>query len=60
LRLDAFLLDHEGSDLYGQTMCVEFIECLRDERRSESVDLLMEQIHSDIARAREVAGRPLD
>jgi riboflavin kinase/FMN adenylyltransferase len=60
LRLEAFLLDHDGSDLYGQTMRVEFIERLCDERRFESVDLLMEQVHKDIARAREVAGRPLD
>jgi riboflavin kinase/FMN adenylyltransferase len=59
LRLEAFLLDHDGSDLYGQTMRVEFIERLRDERRFESVDLLMEQVHKDIARAREIGARPL-
>jgi riboflavin kinase/FMN adenylyltransferase len=59
MRLEAFLLDHDGSDLYGQTMRVEFIERLRDEKRFESVDALMEQVHLDIARAREIGSRPI-
>ena len=59
MRLEAFLLDHDGSDLYGQTMRIEFIERLRDEKRFESVDALMEQVHRDIARARDIGTRPL-
>ena len=58
MRLEAFLLDHDGSDLYGQTMRVEFIERLRDEKRFESADALMEQVRHDIARTRELAARP--
>ena len=60
MRLEAFLLEHDGSDLYGQTMRVEFIERLRDERRFESVEALMAQVTKDIERAREIAARPLD
>jgi riboflavin kinase / FMN adenylyltransferase len=55
LRLEAFLLDHDGSDLYGQTMRIEFLERLRDERRFESPDALVAQITEDIARTREAA-----
>jgi riboflavin kinase/FMN adenylyltransferase len=60
LRIEAFLLDHDGSDLYGQTMRVEFIERLRDERRFESAEALMVQVTKDIERAREIAARPAD
>lgn len=56
VRLEAFLLDHDGSDLYGQTMRIDFIERLRDERRFASKEALMEQIAADVARTRELAG----
>ena len=55
LRLEAFLLDHEGGDLYGQTMRVDFIERLRDEKRFASADALMEQVTKDIALTRDLA-----
>ncbi len=55
LRLEAFLLDHEGGDFYGQTMRVDFIERLRDEKRFASVDALMEQVTKDIALTRDLA-----
>jgi riboflavin kinase/FMN adenylyltransferase len=58
LRLEAFLLDHDGSDIYGQTMRIDFIERLRDERRFESVDALMAQVHEDIDRTRQLAAKP--
>lgn len=56
IRLEAFLLDHDGSDLYGQTMRVDFVERLRDERRFESKEALLAQIAEDIARVRELTG----
>ena len=59
MRLEAFLLDHDGSDLYGQTMRIEFIERLRDEQRFESPDALMDQVTEDIARTRDIGTRPL-
>lgn len=58
MRLEAFLLDHDGTDLYGQTMRLEFLERLRDERRFESPDALVAQITDDIERTREAAARP--
>lgn len=58
MRLEAFLLDHDGSDLYGQTMRIDFIERLRDERRFPSPEALMEQVREDIARTRELAAAP--
>lgn len=55
LRVEAFLLEHDGSDLYGQTMRLDFVERLRDERKFESTDALMAQVGEDIARTRELA-----
>jgi riboflavin kinase/FMN adenylyltransferase len=60
LHVEAFLLEHDGSDLYGQAMRLEFLERLRDERRFESPDALVAQIKDDIARTREIAGRPME
>ena len=54
LRLEAFLLDWEGEELYGQSARIEFLERLRDERRFDSADALMEQVREDIARTREL------
>jgi riboflavin kinase/FMN adenylyltransferase len=55
LRVEAFLLDHDGGDLYGQTMRIDFIERLRDERRFESAEALVAQVAADVARTRELA-----
>ena len=55
VRLEAFLLDHDGGDLYGRTMRIDFIERLRDERRFESKEALLAQIAEDIARVKELA-----
>jgi len=52
LRLEAFLIDHDGSDLYGQPMRIEFLTRLRDERRFPSAEALIEQITDDVARTR--------
>jgi len=58
LRLEAFLLDHDGSDIYGQTMRIDFIERLRDEKRFASAEDLMAQVRQDIDRTRDLAARP--
>jgi riboflavin kinase / FMN adenylyltransferase len=55
LRLEAFLLDYEDGDLYGERARVEFIERLRDERRFESVEALLAQVDEDVRRTREAA-----
>ncbi len=52
-RVEAHLLDFRG-DLYGQTLRLEFVQRLREERSFPSVDALRAQIARDVQRAREV------
>ncbi len=52
-RVEAHLLDY-SSDLYGRQIQLDFIARLRDEMRFASVQALVEQIHTDIARGREI------
>lgn len=51
--IEAFLIDWSG-DLYGQKIRVEFLRRLRGERRFESVDALVEQMHADVGEARAI------
>lgn len=51
--LEAHLFDFDG-DLYGRQLEVEFLARLREERRFESLDALVEQMHRDEAEARAV------
>jgi riboflavin kinase / FMN adenylyltransferase len=51
--IEAYLLDFKG-DLYGRTLQLDFIERLRGERRFESAEALIEQMHRDVERAREI------
>jgi riboflavin kinase / FMN adenylyltransferase len=53
LLIEAYLLDREV-DLYGCVLRVEFLKRLRGERRFESVNELVEQMHRDVARTREL------
>jgi riboflavin kinase/FMN adenylyltransferase len=54
LTVEAYLLDFVG-DLYGKRLRLELLSRLREERRFASVEELVEQIHKDIARTREIA-----
>jgi riboflavin kinase/FMN adenylyltransferase len=47
LLVEAFLLDFDG-DLYGRELRLEFRERTRGERRFESVEALVEQMHDDV------------
>ena len=49
--LEAHLFDFDG-DLYGRWIRVELVERIREERRFESPEALVEQIRRDVARAR--------
>lgn len=51
--VEAHILDQE-LDLYGRELRVEFLERLRGERRFETVEALVEQMHRDVERARAV------
>jgi riboflavin kinase/FMN adenylyltransferase len=53
--VEAYLLDRDV-DLYGQTLKVDFLQRLRGERRFDSVDALVEQMHRDVERTRELCG----
>jgi riboflavin kinase/FMN adenylyltransferase len=51
--VEAYLLDFSG-DLYGQTLRIAFLERLRGEKRFDSVDDLVAQMHRDVERARQI------
>jgi riboflavin kinase / FMN adenylyltransferase len=51
--VEAYLLDWAG-DLYGQQLTIEFLARLRGERRFDSVDALIAQMHRDVEDARRV------
>ncbi len=52
LTVETHLLDYD-EDLYGQRLSLEFIERLRGEQRFPNPQALVQQIHTDIARARQ-------
>jgi riboflavin kinase/FMN adenylyltransferase len=51
--IEAYLIDFEG-DLYGQTLRIAFLDRLRGEKRFDSVDALVGQMHRDVEQAREI------
>ena len=51
--IEAYILDFEG-DLYGTALTLEFVERLRGERRFESAESLVEQMHRDVAETRAI------
>jgi riboflavin kinase/FMN adenylyltransferase len=52
--IEAYILDFDG-DLYGRELRLDFLQRLRGERRFESAEALIEQMHSDVASTREIA-----
>jgi riboflavin kinase / FMN adenylyltransferase len=54
LLVEAYLLDFDG-DIYGQELRLQFLERLRGEKRFDSVDALVEQMHRDVDEARRIA-----
>jgi riboflavin kinase/FMN adenylyltransferase len=54
LLVEAYLLDFDG-DLYDQELRLEFLERLRGEKRFDSVDALVEQMHRDVEATRRTA-----
>ncbi len=53
-KVEIHLLDFDG-DLYGQTLEVDFLECLRGVQTFDGVDALLAQMKKDIAQARTIA-----
>jgi riboflavin kinase/FMN adenylyltransferase len=52
--VEAYILDFDG-DLYGKGLRLDFLSRLRGERRFQSPGDLVEQMHRDVERTREVA-----
>ena len=52
--IEAYLLDFDG-DLYGSQLRLEFLARLRGERRFQNPESLIEQMHRDVQRTREIA-----
>jgi riboflavin kinase / FMN adenylyltransferase len=52
--IEAYILDFEG-DLYGSDLRLRFLERLRGERRFADPAALIEQMHRDVQRTREIA-----
>jgi len=55
--LEAHLLGHDGSDLYGERVRVEFVARIRPERRFPSLETLRSQIEADARSAAELLQR---
>jgi riboflavin kinase / FMN adenylyltransferase len=53
--IEAYILDFAG-DLYGSRMRLQFIARLRGERRFEDPQALIDQMHLDVQRTREITG----
>jgi len=51
--IEAYLLDFDG-ELYGKQLCLQFIQRLRGERRFDTPEALVEQMHRDVERTREL------
>ncbi|MBO3084403.1 bifunctional riboflavin kinase/FAD synthetase [Cellulomonas fengjieae] len=53
-RVEAYVLDRTDLDLYGQVVVLELVERLRPTLRFDSIDDLVERMHEDVERTREV------
>jgi riboflavin kinase / FMN adenylyltransferase len=53
LLVEAFLLDFD-EDIYGRELRLDFIQRLRGEKRFESVDSLVDQMHRDVEQTRAI------
>ena len=55
-RVEAYVLDRTGLDLYGRTVALEFAERLRPTLKFDGVAALVEQMDQDVAAARRLVG----
>jgi riboflavin kinase/FMN adenylyltransferase len=52
--IEAYILDFDG-DLYGSQLRLEFLERLRGERRFDTAEALIAQMHRDVEQTRRIA-----
>lgn len=55
-RVEAYCLDRDDLEMYGEWVRVEFVRLLRGQVRLDSLDALVEQMKTDVDQAREVLG----
>jgi riboflavin kinase/FMN adenylyltransferase len=55
LLVEAFLLDFDG-DIYGRELRLDFLERIRGEKRFDSAEALIEQMHRDVEQIAAIAG----
>ena len=53
-RVESYVLDRTDLELYGVEVEVSFVERIRGMEAFDSVEALLEQMHDDVARCREV------
>ena len=56
-RVEAYLLDFDA-DLYGERLALDFVARLREQRRYEGVEPLIDQIAKDVEDARAALNGP--
>ncbi|MCP9954520.1 bifunctional riboflavin kinase/FAD synthetase [Actinomadura madurae] len=52
--VEAYALDRDDLDLYGEHMAVDFTARIRDTLKFDSIEALIEEMHRDVAQAREI------
>ena len=57
-RVEAFVLDKTGIDLYGRRVKVEFAQQIRPTLKFDSVAELVAQMHADVAKVRALTAPP--
>ena len=53
-RVEAYVLDRDDLELYGETVAVEFVERLRPTLRFSDIDALIRQMKADVEQCRQV------
>lgn len=53
-RVEAYVLDRDDLELYGETVAVEFVERLRPTLRFSDIDALVRQMKADVEQCRHV------
>jgi riboflavin kinase/FMN adenylyltransferase len=57
-RVEAYVLDRDDLDLYGEQVAIEFVRLLRPTLRFDSIEALIVQMAADVERCRTVLGVP--
>src|SRR5690606_2010259 len=54
--VETYIFDFQR-DIYDQVLRIELVERLRPELKFDSLEALLEEMHRDVARSREILGR---